>query len=91
MLTLSVSKKPPTVKMQILAVGLFYTDSSLSYNKKEHLMIPKKACFARHFDFLRKPSPTVPSYADELALLVLTPFLNAVILPKNKFFDSMGL
>ena len=35
-------------------------------------------------------SPTVPSYADVLILLVFAPFLNSGGLPKNKFFDRPG-
>ena len=44
-----------------------------------------KACIARHFDFLRKTNSTVPLYANEFVLLVLTPFLHSASVSKNKF------
>ena len=47
------------------------------------------ACSARHFDLLRKPSSTVPPYADELGLLVLATPLTSVNLSKIKFFDRL--
>ena len=50
-----------------------------------------KACVARHFDLLRKTNSTVPVYADEFVLLVLTPFLHSASVPKNKFFDTLNV
>ena len=49
-----------------------------------------KACYARHFDLLRKPDSTVPMYADESGLLVFGAPLTSGSLSKNKFFDRLN-
>ena len=49
----------------------------------------ESACCARHFDFLHKPNPNVPLYADGFGLFVLSAPLTSVSLSKNKFFDRL--
>ena len=63
--------------MQHLTVLVFVYLQGLFIQSQCSLKELAKACCARHFDLLRKTSSTVPAYADELVLLVLTPFLHA--------------
>ena len=85
-----VSKKPPTVKMQVLTVGDFVYFRRISNRKAYFSELVKSPCCARHFDLLRKPPSTVPMYADECGLLVLAAPLTSASLSKNKFFDRLG-
>ena len=84
-----VSKKPPTVKMQVLTVGDFVCFRRISNRKAYFSELVKSPCCARHFDLLRKPPSTVPMYADECGLLVLAAPLTSASLSKNKFFDRL--
>ena len=85
-----VSKKPPTVKMQVLTVGDFIYFRRISNRKTYFSELVKSPCCARHFDLLRKPPSTVPMYADECGLLVLAAPLTSASLSKNKFFDRLN-
>ena len=86
-----MSKKPPTVKMQLdkaysscpplLRGGMFCKRQ----NRGEFKQSP---CFARHFDLLRNSPSTVSIYADECELLVLPALVTSASLSKNKFLPD---
>ena len=82
-----VSKKSPIVKMRNFGGRRFVYPWVIRYTTPLYINKLCNTCCARHFDLLRKANPTVPTYADELGLFVLTPLLTSVSLSKNRFFD----
>ena len=67
-------KKVANRQNAIISIEIDHQAEAQTVKEQNHIKKSVNACVAMHFDLLRKTNSTVPPYADEFVLLVLTTF-----------------